>query len=342
MIRLLAGGGSSDRAVDADVIILTLNRVDDSVAAIASALAQTGVSRHIHVLDQGSSAAELARLAAAVAGRTDASLYRSDRNLGVAGGRNALTALGRGRVIAALDNDAVFATPDTLARMVAALDAEPDLAAIGCRILADATGADDLTSWGYPAALLPRSADRFDTVTFVGAGHAIRRLAWDAAGPYDPALFFCWEEYDFCLRAIGRGWRVAYRGDIVVRHKVAAEQRQAWSDRRWFHYVRNRIYIERKHAAGWPALVPRIGGYLVKGIRHDLARPTLAAIAAAARMPTDPAPLPPLALAYLARHDTAHRGTLWDRLRREVLGRLSAQPNRSRASRGMMAGQSSR
>ncbi len=319
-----------------------MHRVDDSLAALASALTQTGVSRHVHILDQGSTPAELDRLATAVDGRPDASLYQADRNLGVAAGRNLLSALGRGRVIAALDNDAVFADPGTLARMVAALDDAPDLAAIGCRIVADATGTDDLSSWGYPVSLLPRSAGHFDAVTFVGAGHAIRRTAWESAGGYDPALFFCWEEYDFCLRAIAQGWRVHYRGDLVIRHKVAAEQRQAWSDRRWFHFVRNRLYIERKHAASWPSLAPRIGGYLLKGRRHGLLRPTLEAIVAAARMEASPTPLPPAALAYLARHDLAHRGSWRDRWRAEVLARLAPHPSRSRSSSGMIAGQSSR
>jgi hypothetical protein len=34
-------------------------------------------------------------------------------------------------------------------------------------------------------------------VTFVGAGHAIQRVAWEQASGYDDSLFFCWEEYDF-------------------------------------------------------------------------------------------------------------------------------------------------
>ena len=88
---------------------------------------------------------------------------------------------------------------------------------------------------------------RFDAVTFVGAGHAIRRAAWQDAGGYDEALFFCWEEYDFCLRAITRGWRIRYCGDLVVHHKASRARRVTWSGRRWFHFVRNRLYIERKY-----------------------------------------------------------------------------------------------
>ena len=211
-------------------------------------------------------------LSGVVAGRDDVSLVTLGHNLGVAGGRNRGTALGHGRVIVGLDNDAEFATTDTLARLVAALDAEPGIGAVGCRIVTFATGADDLSSWGYARHLLPHAGDSFAAATFVGAGHAIRRACWDDAGGYDEALFFCWEELDFCLRARARGWRVCYRGDIVVRHKVSAEQRVGWSGARWFYFVRNRLYVGRKHGASWAGLLPRLGVYLVRAL-HDGALP---------------------------------------------------------------------
>jgi GT2 family glycosyltransferase len=314
--------GPPAEAYDADVLILALDRADETVAAIASVLAQEGVSRHVVVLDQGSRPAALAQIAAAVAGRDDATLVSSGGNLGVAGGRNLAASLGHGRVLVALDNDAEFADSTTLARAVAALDAAPDIAAIGFRIVLHAGGADDLSSWGYPAALLPHAAGTFDATTFVGAGHAIRRSAWDAAGGYDAKLFFCWEELDFCLRAIAAGWRVQYRGDLVVRHKVSAERRVAWSGERWYYFVRNRIHIARKWNAGWPALAPRIAAYLVKGVRNGMVWPTLRAVAAAARMPVAPQQMPVAMRAYLARHDTVHRGGGWMRLRQEILARL--------------------
>jgi GT2 family glycosyltransferase len=311
-------------AYDADVLILALDRAEETVAAIGSALTQRHVTRHVFVIDQGSRPESLAQLAACVDGRDDATLVRLDRNFGVAGGRNRGSALGHGRVIAALDNDAEFADAGTLARAVAALDAEPDIGALGFRITVFADGSDDLSSWGYPPGLLPRAADTFDAVTFVGAGHAIRRTAWDDAGGYDDALFFCWEEYDFCLRAIARGWRVRYRGDLVIRHKVSPERRFAWSGTRWFYFVRNRLYIGRKSGESWPALAPRILGYVAKGARNGVLAQTLRALPAARRLARQaaPMPLPPPARAYLAANDRAHRGSALTRLKREVLAAL--------------------
>jgi GT2 family glycosyltransferase len=319
----IAGAGEPPAgAYDADVLILALDRAPETVAAIASALAQTGVSRHVVVVDQGSRPAALAQIAAAVAGRADVTLVSAGGNLGVAAGRNLAASLGHGRVLVTLDNDAEFADATTLARAVAALDAAPEVGAIGFRIVVHANGADDLSSWGYPVALLPRSGEVFDAATFVGAGHAIRRAAWYAAGGYDPILFFCWEELDFCLRAVAAGWRVQYRGDLVVRHKVSAERRMTWSGERWYYSVRNRIYIARKWNAGWVELLPRIAAYVVKGLRNRVLWQTLRAVAAAARMPIAPRPMPAAMRWYLARHDLAHRGGWRMRLRREVLASL--------------------
>jgi GT2 family glycosyltransferase len=311
--------GCPPGAYDADVLILALDRAEETVGAIASALRQTGVSRHVFVLDQGSQPAALALVVAAVAGRADLTLVSVGANLGVAAGRNLAASLGHGRVLVALDNDAEFADATTLARAVATLDMLPDVAAIGFRIVVFSNGSDDLTSWGYPLPLLPRAAEVFESATFVGAGHAIRRTAWDGVGGYDPLLFFCWEELDFCLRAVASGWRVVYRGDLVVRHKVSTERRVAWSGKRWFYFVRNRIYIARKWNATWVELLPRIAAYGLKGLRNGVLWQTLRAVAAAARMPIVARRMPPAMRSYLSRNDQAHRGGWRLRLRHEVL-----------------------
>jgi len=330
-MRHVAGAERPPRETyDFDVVILALDRADETEAAIRSALDQTGVTRHVIVVDQGSRPDALARLADAVRGRDDATLVALDHNVGVPGGRNIGTGLGHGRIIAGLDNDAVFAAPDLLAEMAAAFDDDPDLGALGCRIVVDATGDDDLSSWGYPASLLPRSRATFDTATFVGAGHAIRRETWNDAGGYDARLFFCWEEYDFCLRAINRHWRIRYRGDIVIRHKVATERRVAWSGDRWFHYVRNRIFIGRKNGQSWVALAPRVAGYCVKAARNGCLRDTPRALWAAIRMANGTRHDAPSAAAreYLFRTDIVWRGGMLTRLRREVFAALPG--NRSR------------
>jgi GT2 family glycosyltransferase len=315
---------------DADILILSLDRVAETEAAIRSALSQEGLTRHVIVFDQGSSEATLARLRRLIDSRADALLASSGGNLGVAEGRNRAAALGHGRVLIAIDNDAVFADSGTAARAVALLDEQPGLAALGFRIMNTDGSDEDHASWGYPEALRPRAADRFACVTFVGAGHAIRRTTWDAVGGYDPSLFFTWEEFDFALRAIDRGWELLHAGDIAVHHKLATQARVDWSARRWFLFVRNRLYIERKWRPPLVALVARAAGYGLRSVRMGLGRQCGAAVLAALRMPL---PAPPRWMsaagrAYLRVADTAWRGGFWGRWRGEVMAGLPSSRQR--------------
>jgi GT2 family glycosyltransferase len=335
LARHLAGARTAPTSdYDVDIIILALDRAQDTCAAIDSARAQCGVTRHVLVLDQGSRSDALRKLIAHVETCSDVTLLAAWRNLGVPGGRNLATAFGHGRIIAALDNDAEFSTPDMLSQAASAFDADPTLGVVACRIVTHETGMDDVSSWGYPSRLLRRSAETFETATFVGAGHAIRRATWDTTGGYDEALFFCWEEFDFALRAISAGWRICYRGDLVIRHKVSGEHRVAWSDKRWFQHVRNRLYIGRKYGDSWLSLSPRIAAYLLKGLRNGLLPQTVKALSAAIRlgMQCTVLPLPPTARDYLRNTDAAHRGTWHDRLRNEV---LAAIPHKANSSPGL-------
>ncbi len=309
---------------DTDVIILSFNRTADTIAAIHSALQQSGVSLHITVLDQGSSPENIEALLQSFPAHPHVTILQADQNYGVAKGRNIASAFGHGRIIVALDNDAEFSTPDHLLRTLRIFDQTTDLAAVGFRIVVYTTGQDDLSSWGYPIALLARSDRIFPTTTFVGAGHAILRTAWESVGGYDPVLFFCWEEYDFSLRAISHGWRIAYHGDLSIRHKVAPEQRVAWSGARWFYFVRNRLYIGRKIGESLPERSARAAAYIVKGLRNGIFLQTLRAIPATMKLGRN---IIPLALSsenldYIYRNDTVHRGTIWSRISREILARL--------------------
>ena len=213
-----------------------------------------------------------------------------------------------------LDNDAEFGSTDTLARMASAFDADTNLAALGCRIVVHATGEDDLSSWGYPAALLASSQETFETSTFVGAGHAIRRAAWDDVGGYDARLFFCWGvNIDFCLRAIGQfpGASATGAATSSIRHiKSAPSAASRGPAIDGFILVRNRFFIGRKCGHSWLALAPRMAGYCIKAARNGCLRQTPRALWAAFMMPlrVTHAPLPPVARDYLHRVDTAWRG----------------------------------
>ncbi|HEX3982071.1 MAG TPA: glycosyltransferase [Acidisoma sp.] len=324
MIDVIAGWLPAASGYDADIVILTLDRPEETEDAIRSALAQSGLSHHVIVLDQGSTPENLRRFARLIVGRRDAVLAVSSTNLGVAGGRNCASALGLGAVIIALDNDAIFAEESTAACAVTLLQAESGCAVVAFRILNADGSADDSECWGFPGALRPRAGERFACATFVGAGHAIRRQAWAALGGYDPNLTFTWEEFDFSLRAIERGWKLLYAGDIAVHHKRATAGRVHWGERRWFLYVRNRLYIARKWRTNPFELTLQILAYGARSWKIGLLRQGLMGIQAAFAMRIDvpQGRLTRAARRYLYETDGRWRGGFWQRLQAEVFAVL--------------------
>ncbi|MFT3735057.1 MAG: glycosyltransferase [Rhodocyclaceae bacterium] len=255
--------------IPVDVIILSWNRVDDTIAAIRSAASQQGVRQHILIVDQGSDAANLQRLEAFLADVPCATLKKLPRNVGVAEGRNVASAMGQSSFIVALDSDAEFADEYMLARAVWHLERHPELCAIGFRITNYFTGGNDETSWDYPDG---NADERFATSRFIGAGHAMRRIVFEAVGGYDKALFFCGEELDLSYRMLNTGHRIVYAPDVVIRHKVSPEHRVFWNKGRFYFTVRNNLYSAYKFGATpWNLLVSATA-FFVRAWRNDMPR----------------------------------------------------------------------
>ena len=269
--------------VDADVIILSWNRPNDVADAIASALGQVGVRRRILVVDQGSEPQNIAQLERSIDASPDIELKKLERNTGVAGGRNIAIAMGDARYIVALDSDAVFGDPGTLARAVRHLDANPSLAAIAFRIENYFTGRNDDTSWDYPRH---NPDERFFATRFVGAGHAIRRAAFEAAGGYDARLFFCQEELDLSYRMLNLGYRIEYFPEVKVRHKISPDHRVAWDRGRYFFTVRNALYSSYKFGTPLARLGLGAAAFLARGMANGVGVSAVRGLCAAIGMCT--------------------------------------------------------
>lgn len=271
--------------VQVDVIILSWNRVDDTIAAIASTAEQEGVEKRILIVDQASEPDNLARLERFLQRVPCAALKKLPRNVGVAEGRNIASAMGQAPFIVALDSDAVFADRHMLARAVEHLEANPQLCAIGFRILNYFTGSNDDTAWDYPASFLPDQA--FATTRFMGGGHALHRATFEAVGAYDHRLFFCGEEVDLCYRMLNTGKRIAYLPTVTILHKVSPEQRVFWGKGRFFYTVRNTLYSLYKFGMPWPRRLLATGAFLVGGLRNRIPIEALRGIVASTRMCRD-------------------------------------------------------
>lgn len=254
-----------------DVIILSWNRAKDTIAAIESALSQQGVEVRVLVVDQGSSAENLAKLREAVAPRPTVTLRELGCNVGVARGRNIASRMGGAPYIVALDNDAVFPDQNVLVEVVRRFERDLALGAIAFRILNFFTGEDDEMCWDYPRVPRACADQEFLVSRFVGAGHAMRREAFIAAGEYDESLFFGGEERDLSYRVLNLGYRIKYIPDLLILHKVDPEVRVRWQDGRYYYIVRNGLYTDFKFGAPMWKLARTAAAVVVKGICNRMA-----------------------------------------------------------------------
>jgi len=234
-----------------DIIILSWDRTDDTIAAIQSGCEQADIVPWVKVVDQGTKPADLARLQAFCDARPEVEVRYNAENSGVAGGRNQATEMGKAEYIVALDNDAVFADPTVCARAAAYMDANPDIGALGFAVNVFDSPLEapvpDKSSWSY-GPLDPDTWTRrtFPAKQFCGAGHMIRRKAFEAVGAYDNKLFFMHEEIDLCDRLMNAGYKIVYNGEFAVRHKVSAEHRVQWQHNRYRYHLRNHVYLMMK------------------------------------------------------------------------------------------------
>ena len=229
-----------------DVVILSWGRVNDTCAAIDSALAQQKVLPRVIVIDQGTEVSELDRLKAFCAERAKVTLVCNGRNLGVPGGRNQGAAIGSAPYITSLDNDAEFASPLELQRAVEQFDRDAELGILAFRIRLFSDDADDQSSWSYLKPIAKAAGTHFLADRFVGAGHMIRRSSFEVVGGYDDRLIFLHEEFDLSYKFISQGFKIIYDPSVVIRHKVSAERRVAWNGDRYYYNIRNKIYMASK------------------------------------------------------------------------------------------------
>lgn len=270
--------------IPVDVIILSWDRYDDTIAAIGSSLSQQGVDLKVIIVDQGSKPESLAKLIDFCGQDSRITLICNDENTGVPGGRNQASFAGSGKYIVSLDNDAEFADEYQLSRMTEIMEADPKLGALAFRIKVFGQENDDKSSWSYNENMQEWSAKNFKTIRFVGAGHAIRREAFEKIGGYDARLFFLHEEVDLSQRILNAGYSIWYDASVTVGHKVSGEHRVRWDGKRYYFDIRNKTYLHIKHKTFFPTFVFHTFLMAVRGIKSGFVAATFKGLGGAILM----------------------------------------------------------
>ncbi|MFM2356963.1 MAG: hypothetical protein RLZZ528_2699 [Pseudomonadota bacterium] len=255
----------NDLSAHARVTVVTV--AYDSMAVLPQMLASVPGDVAVVIVDNSPAAdPALARLAEARGAR----LIRNDRNLGFGAACN-IGAHAAGTEFLFFLNPDALCSPDTIARLVAAMGRYPEASALNPR-MADAEGRLQFrrrSSIVPRREWMPRLKYRSDTVVPVlsGAAMLVRAADFRAVGGYDEAIFLYCEDDDLSRRLRAeRGQLLAIFDALVIHHEGHSSARTpemaAFKAR---HMGESYVYASRKH--GKPLAFPRA---LLSALLHFL------------------------------------------------------------------------
>jgi GT2 family glycosyltransferase len=161
-------------------------------------------------------------------------------------------------------------TPGAADALRDALERDPGAAAAGARLVSPA-GAPQPSAWRFPGVrsalagavfahrrltVQSRGGEPREVDWVQSAGMLVRRTAFEAVGPLDPAFFVYSDEVDWQRRAHDAGWSVLYVPEATIMHREQLSGDRG-SARRIVEFARNRDAYMRKHHSRAAALAVR-------------------------------------------------------------------------------------
>jgi GT2 family glycosyltransferase len=242
-------------------VVLAWNRVNDTVACIASLLRSTYARLHVLLCDNGSTDGTAGAVRSTF---SQVEVLELRQNLGFAAGANVgiRHALAAGfEQVLLVNNDTIvdeamlermmaFAAPDVgLLAPLVFYAGQPDViwSAGGLRSpwtleqTNDVRGRRREEGWG---AVLERD--------FVpGCAMLLSKIALEAVGLFDERFFMYYEDSDLCLRLRRSGFRLLLVPDARMWHEVAASSGGSDSPVERYAMARSSVIFFRKYVHGW-------------------------------------------------------------------------------------------
>jgi GT2 family glycosyltransferase len=269
--------------MNVDAVVVSYNSRDTLRPCVEPLLPLPGVS--VIVVDNDSPDGSLEAVA-----DLPVQAIQSGRNAGFGAGCNLGAAAGSAPLILFINPDAEI-TAGALSRMVAVLEADPDVVLVGPR-LAEDTGElvhsmrryqRTRSMWAqalYLHRLFPhaRWANEIDARPasyeapaspewLSGACMLVRRSAFDAAGGFDDGFFLYCEDQDLCRRLRAAGGRIRYEPSAVVSHRGG---HSAPRPSLYAVLAESRIRFARKHNGRVQAAVQH-AAIAIEALTHTLA-----------------------------------------------------------------------
>lgn len=210
------------------LVVLNYNGEEIIEECIASLQKTTYPNYEIIVVDNASTDGSW-RILSALPG---IALFKTEKNLGYAGGNNFGIARAKGKYFATVNND-IIVDPGWLNDPVSCLESDDSIGIVSCRQMdywhreivdtLFATVPAHFTPYHVgtqePYAGLPDFHHRGLVLIANGASAIYRRKCIDDIGIFDTVYFAYHEESDLCLRGFLNGWKCLYVPSAVVYHR---------------------------------------------------------------------------------------------------------------------------
>lgn len=242
------------------IIIPLFNKVEFTQQCLESIAAQTPAGLFEVILVDNASTDGTRELLAQLEG--DVTVITNQQNLGFAKACNQGAAASKGKYLLFLNND-TEAHPGWLEPLVQVLDQEPDVAAVGSKLLfPDGTlqhaGVEIVEEQGLGIPLcpnhrfyrkagdLPEANQRADVQVVTAAAMLVRSDCFRTVGGFDESYWNGYEDVDLCFKIGERGWRIVYEPRSCLAHfesasgperRVKENENLALMTKRWLGQV---------------------------------------------------------------------------------------------------------
>ncbi|MEX0874323.1 MAG: glycosyltransferase family A protein [Actinomycetota bacterium] len=203
------------------VAVCTRNRADKLDTTLRSLLAQSldETAYEIVVVDDGSTDRTEAVVRAVSGQAIPAIKYLRQDHSGSSAARNRCAREASGELICYVDDD-VEVEPSWLEAVVAGASRNPEASCFAGRVIVRLEGKAPRTcDREYLAASLDEGNEERVVDRAVGANMAIRKQAFKDVGPFNEALWWQWDEYEWQDRLHARGGQIVYLPMARVWHR---------------------------------------------------------------------------------------------------------------------------
>lgn len=246
------------KEVKISVVIPTHNLKREAIKCAGSVLESSYQNKDVIVVDNGSTdgTSEVMRQKF-----PHIKLVRSEKNLGVCGGRNLgfKSVSSDSQYVLFLDHD-IFLEKDAIGKLLEVAVADPKVGIVTGKIYYSddptiiwAAGTSINLISGKVSFNGGKDNGQFDEVKEVQVAPSIifaKRELLDKIGGFDESLFATYEDTDFCFRARKAGYKVIYTPYARAHHSIPLDHWESMERllSSTYYVARNRVIFMRKHS----------------------------------------------------------------------------------------------